>query len=177
MCVWTDIDYIGSDIWWHCKQYARTMNIAIRLFRHWAHGSFRQLAPVPTSMSLFGTLIPYHHLTHIPSDRNIWWQVATHLANTHTQHTIFQKQYSAHSFLNGALIAITQSIVSLLLLLLLLFIFGSLCICVAAAVCIYRNSLSYRHNNIACLPTRFKTWYFYFMYAFSHFGFCFRLFW
>lgn len=30
-----------------------------------------------------------------------------------------------------------------------------------------KNSLPYRHNNIACLPTRFKTWYFYFMNAVS----------
>lgn len=42
MCVWIDIDYIGSDIWWQCKQYASTMNIAIRLFRRF--GARRQIS-------------------------------------------------------------------------------------------------------------------------------------
>lgn len=76
MCVWIDIDYIGSDIWWHCKQYARTMNIAIRLFRHWAHGKFQT----------------HHSRSLIPF-------ISSHdrLKNIMANNTIFiQKQYSIH---------------------------------------------------------------------------------
>lgn len=54
-----------------------------------------------------------------------------------------------------------------------------LCLCLLARKCarvrLNKNSTLISANSIACLPTRFETWYFYFMYAFS-FRFLLRLF-